>query len=163
MPMTIRDERPGEEPAIRDLVEAAFGGSAEADLVDRLRADGDAVLLRAAVEEGTILGIIVFSRLTAPFRALALAPLAVRPDRQGRGIGSRLVADGLTRVAELGWDGVFVLGEPRFYGRFGFDAALAEGFRSPYDGPHLMALSLVRTFPTTEGRLDYPPAFAALG
>ena len=163
MPMTIRDERPGEEPAIRDLVEAAFGGSAEADLVDRLRADGDAVLLRAAVEEGTILGIIVFSRLTAPFRALALAPLAVRPDRQGRGIGSRLVADGLTRAAELGWDGLFVLGEPRFYGRFGFDAALAEGFRSPYDGPHLMALSLARTLPATEGRLDYPPAFAALG
>jgi putative acetyltransferase len=163
MSMTIRDERPGEEPAIRELVEAAFGGSAEEDLVDRLRADGDAIVSRVAVEGGSILGIVVFSRLTAPFRALALAPLAVRPERQGTGIGSRLVRDGLTRAAELGWDGVFVLGEPRFYGRFGFDAALAEGFRSPYGGPHLMAVALAGILPAAEGRLDYPPAFAALG
>ena len=162
MPVAIRDERPGDQPAIRKVIMAAFGGSAEADLVERLRADGDAVISLVSVEGGTMLGHILLSRLRAPFRALGLAPLSVVPDRQASGIGSRLVREGLDRAGRLGWQGVFVVGEPRFYGRFGFDANIASGFQSPYAGAYLMAVSLIAAFPATSGRLEYPAAFAGL-
>jgi len=84
--MLIRDEEPGDLPAIRAVVEAAFGQRQEADLVDRLRADGDGVLSLVAVDGGKVVGHVLFSEMTAPFRALALAPVSVVPERQRSGI-----------------------------------------------------------------------------
>jgi putative acetyltransferase len=101
--------------------------------------------------------------MSAPFRALALAPVTVVPERQDAGIGSRLIRAGLERATADGWQGVFVLGEPEYYGRFGFDAALAADFTSPYAGPYFMALTLNTELPATEGKIDHAPAFAALG
>jgi putative acetyltransferase len=160
---TIREEAASERAAVREVVTAAFGHAVEADLVDRLRADGDAAISLVAVEEGRILGHILFSPLAAPFRALALAPVSVRPERQRSGIGSALIRAGLARAQADGWQGVFVLGEPAFYRRFGFDPALAEGFRSPYSGPYLMALALAGRLPAASGAIAYAPAFDRLG
>ena len=160
--MTIRDEAPADRAGIRALVMAAFGGRQEADLVDRLRAEGDAEIALVAVDGARIVGHVLFSPMTAPFRALGLAPVSVLPDRQGRGIGASLIRAGLERAAPGGWQGVFVLGEPAYYRRFGFDPALASGFASPYAGPYLMALALGGSLPATAGKVDYAPAFGTL-
>jgi putative acetyltransferase len=159
----IRDERPEDIAAIRAVVEAAFPQPAEADLVDRLRADGDSVFSLVAIDDGHVIGHILFSKLTAPFRALGLAPVSVLPDRQNAGIGSRLIRAGLERAAQDGWQGAFVLGEPEYYGRFGFDAEVARNFTSPYAGRYFMALALNNELPVTKGNIIHAPAFAALG
>ena len=70
---------------------------------------------------------------------------------------------GLEQAERAGWQGVFVLGDPRFYRRFGFDPALDNGFTSPHAGPHLMALALGESLPAITGTIDDAPAFAALG
>ena len=159
----IRDEQPEDTAAIYAVVAAAFGQPAEADLVDRLRADGDSIVSLVAVDDGRIVGHVLFSKMSAPFRALALAPVSVAPERQNAGIGSRLILAGLERATAGGWLGVFVLGEPEYYGRFGFDAGDAQRFASPYAGPYFMALALNGELPANTGEVCHAPAFAALG
>lgn len=160
---TIRDEPAADRAAIRRVIEAAFGRPDEANLVDRLRADGDTVMSLIAAEDGEIVGHVLFSRMAAPFRALGMAPVSVVPERQRMGIGSRLIRTGIERAAREGWQAVFVMGDPEYYRRFGFDAALARGFTSPYAGPYLMVLALDGALPVKTGRIDYAPAFARLG
>jgi putative acetyltransferase len=159
----IRDETPRDITVIHDLVAAAFGRDEEARLVDRLRAEGDAAISLVACEGERLVGHILFSPMRAPFRALGLAPVSVLPDRQRAGIGSVLIRAGLARAEAEGWQGVFVLGEPAFYRRFGFDPDLARGFQSPYAGPYLMALPFRGALPATSGSVEYAPAFAAFG
>lgn len=162
--MIVRSEAPGDVAAIRAVEEAAFLQSAEAQLVDDLRDGGDAVFSLVAIEGKTVIGHAMFSRLQAPFPALALAPVAVLPDRQRTGVGTRLIREGIARSEAAGWLGIFVLGDPAFYRRFGFDAGKASGFTSPYAGPHWMALSLGRSeLPTSAGSIQHAPAFAKLG
>jgi putative acetyltransferase len=159
----IRAETVSDIAAIRAVEEAAFARPHEADLVDALRAAGDAVFSLVAIEAEQLVGHAMFSRMGAPFRALGLGPVAVRPDRQRRGIGGRLIREGLLRAEAENWQVVFVLGNPAYYRRFGFDTAMAAGFGSPYAGPYLMALPLgAPDLPTRSGRVDYAPAFAAL-
>ncbi|HEY4008516.1 MAG TPA: N-acetyltransferase [Acidobacteriaceae bacterium] len=159
----IRDERQADWTAVRRLVSSAFGRSDEADLVEKLRAAGDAVVSLVAEEDGQIVGHILLSRMDAPFSALALAPVSVTPARQRSGIGSALVAAGIARARNEGWAAVFVLGEPEFYARFGFDQEAAAGFTSPYAGPYLMMLRLSASLTATTGELRHAPAFSALG
>ncbi|MBN8942283.1 MAG: N-acetyltransferase [Rhizobiales bacterium] len=161
--MIIRPEQPADAAAIRRVLEAAFPGPAEAGLVEDLRADGD-IAIALVVEDGAdIVGHVTFSPMAAPFRALGLGPVAVAPARQGAGIGASLIREGLAAAGAAGWQGVFVLGDPAYYRRFGFDPALASGFTSPYAGPHLMALALGVPLPVTTGQVDYAPAFGRLG
>lgn len=155
----IRPEAPGDAAAVSALLTRAFGGPAEADLVDRLRADGDAAISLVA-DRGGVCGHVLLSPMVAPFPALALAPLAVAPERQRQGIGAALVTAALAAAAE--WRAVFVLGDPAYYGRFGFDAALAAGFDSPYAGPHLMVRPLGGPLPARAGAIRHAPAFAAI-
>ena len=131
-------------------------------MVDRLRADGESVISAVAVDAGHVVGHVMFSRMTAPFRALGLAPVAVTPNLQRSGIGSELIRWGLAQAKTLGWQGVFVLGDPKFYGKFGFSAALASGFESPYAGEHFMALALNGVLPAMSGKVEYADAFKAL-
>ena len=156
----IRNERPTDGTAVRGVVEAAFARPDEARLVERLRADGDCEISLVAVENGRIVGHVLFSRMIAPFRALSLAPVAVAPNRQRSGIGSRLIGAGLERARGAGWHGVFVLGDPNYYRRFGFDPALARGFSSPYAGPQLMALALGPALPVRSGAIEHASAFS---
>ncbi|HWY66943.1 MAG TPA: N-acetyltransferase [Rhizomicrobium sp.] len=160
--MIIREEELHDRAAIHDVVRAAFGGTAEAVLVDQLRADGDSVISLVAVDRAVIVGHVMLSEMKAPFKALGLAPLSVRPDCQRSGIGSSLVREALKRAWQGRWDAVFVLGDPGFYRRFGFDPESASGFTSPYAGPHLMVLPAKNGLPARVGRVDYASAFAAL-
>jgi putative acetyltransferase len=159
----VRPETPADQAAIRTVLTSAFPGPAEADLVERLRDDGDVVVSLVAVDDGQVVGHVLLSKMSAPFKALGLAPLAVAPARQGEGIGARLVKAGLEAARDGGWEGVFLLGDPAYYGRFGFSAALATGFSSPYAGPHFMAISLSgELLPGEKGDVGYARAFSAL-
>jgi putative acetyltransferase len=162
--MIVRLETPADIAAIRIVEEIAFGRRDEARLVDDLRADGDAVFSLVAEEEGIIAGHAMFSRMTAPFPALALGPVAVLPEHRRTGIAGRLIREGIAHSEAAGSAGIFVLGDPAFYRRFGFGVAKAGGFTSPYVGPHLMALSLGgKGLPADSGIIEYAPAFAKLG
>ena len=160
--MLIRDEDPADVPAISDVVEQAFGQPSEARLVERLRADGDAAISLVAVIDGAVAGHVLRSPMSAPFRALGLAPVSVSPAHQRTGIGRALIEVAIERARVEEWDAVFVLGDPAYYERFGFRADIAAGFVSPYAGPYLMALPLGSALPVSVGKIDYAPAFAAL-
>jgi putative acetyltransferase len=158
----MRPETPADCAGIRRVHLQSFPTAAEADLVDALRADDDAVLSLVADEGGEIAGHVLFSRMVAPFRALGLGPVAVLQPHRRRGIAARLIEDGLARAA-ADWDAVFVLGDPAYYGRLGFDVGLAVGFTNPYAGPHFMVKPLAGKLPSNQGPVGYAPAFARLG
>jgi putative acetyltransferase len=125
------------------------------------------VLSLVAVEEGLIVGHVLISRMQAegdgrPYRAVGLAPVAVLPERQKQGIGSVLIREALDRLRAQGEEIVFLVGESAYYRRFGFDAATAAPFASPYAGPYFMALALGDIDLPAAGRADYAPAFAGL-
>jgi putative acetyltransferase len=162
--MEIRGETPGDIPAIRQLLAEAFPTSAEADLVDRLRADNSCVFSLVAIAGHELVGHVMLSRMERPRNALGLAPVAVPAARRRQGIAAALIRDGLSRAKADDWGSIFVLGNPDYYNRFGFAASVAEGFGSPYAGPHLMALVLQEDgLSERDGELRYPPAFAAPG
>ena len=160
--MIIRDEQCADLAAISGIVTAAFGRPGEAVLVDRLRRGGDIVLSLVAIDGDKVVGHALLSRMTAPFQALGLGPVAVLPNRQRSGIGSRLIRAVIDRAGQLDWQAIFVLGDPNYYRRFGFDPTLAAGFSCRYAGPHLMVLPLGAALPAATGLIDYAPAFRAL-
>lgn len=164
-PVQIRLEEPRDRDAVRDLLAACFPGFGEADLVDQLRRDGDIVLSLAAEDEGVVIGYVAFSRLkieggegTSP--AVALAPLAVYTEYQSQGVATRLVREGHACLAYMGEKLAVVLGEPGYYGRFGYSHRRAAHFDSQYQSPYLMAISFGGA--PWEGRLVYPAAFSVL-
>ena len=159
--MNIRHERADDSEGVRQLLLQAFGGPTEAKLVDGLRDDGDLALALIAEEAGGVVGYVAFSPLRSPQRALALAPVAVAPDRQRRGIGAALIAEALRQVRAGGWGIAFVLGEPEYYERFGFTLGAAAGFDCLYAGPYFMALQLSDD-PVGAAPVIYSERFAAI-
>jgi putative acetyltransferase len=123
--LEIRAEAVGDEDAIDLIQRAAFPTPGEAQLVRALRARARPMLSLVAVQDGVLVGHVLFSPVTiegtgACPAAAGLAPVAVMPEVQARGIGRALVREGLARCPALGWRAVFLLGEPAYYGRFGF-------------------------------------------
>ena len=166
--LDIRHETPSDILAVRAVNEAAFETGAEAALVDVLRENGKFVLSLVADVEGEIVGHILFTDIAmepggAATRMIGLAPMAVRPEWQGKGIGSALVRRGLEDCRELGYCGVVVLGHPGFYPRFGFAPASRHGISCAYDAPDeaFMALAL-GDVELPKGRALYQPEFAAV-
>ncbi len=160
--MIFRPEEAADAEAVEALVSAAFGQPDESRLVSRLRATGEIVLSMVAVENEVVIGHVLFSKMGAPFRALALAPLSVSPSRQNCGVGSGLVRRAITWVRDGGWTAVFVLGDPAYYGRFGFDASTAAGFSCPYAGDHFMGMALKSPLPHLTGKLTHAAVFDEL-
>lgn len=176
--MIIRDELPEDITLIRVVVREAFRtaparpgqtrkpdeGKAEADIVDSLRAMRALTLSLVAFEDGDeLVGHVAFSPVTIDGvhdRWFGMGPVAVWPECQRAGVGSKLIREGLMRLREISAHGVVVLGSPIFYGRFGFRAY--ESLR--YPGPpasHFMALSFAGPIPS--GVVAYHPAFDAAG
>jgi putative acetyltransferase len=159
----IRHARPADHPAIERVLQAAFGRADEGGLVSRLRANEDVVFELVAEEAGEVVGHILFSRLWADRRELyaGLAPLAVLPARQKSGVGSALVKASLENAREFGCHGVLVLGDPAYYGRFGFSAETAREVGAPYRGlAAFQALALEDGAFTGPMSVSYPDAFA---
>jgi putative acetyltransferase len=158
----IRDECPRDWEAVYRVVSSAFGQLAEANLVEELRDAGDSVISLVAEEDDQIVGHVLLSRMSAPFPALALAPISVIPTRQRCGIGSALIQSAVTRARNEGWAAIFVLGDPNYYERFEFDSKAAAAFASPYAGLHFMVLKLSPSLAATTGQVRHASAFAAL-
>jgi predicted N-acetyltransferase YhbS len=165
MNIVVREERPEDLEAIREVNRQAFGREDEARLVDALRDGGYVRVSLVAEEVGRVVGHIRFSDLpivthVGTLHALALAPVAVLPEYQRQGIGSRLIREGLRACAEEGHRIVVVLGHPDYYPRFGFSAQRAGRLKAPFSGPAFMALELVPgALENVAGEVRYPPPF----
>jgi putative acetyltransferase len=166
MSVTIRPENDKDREAIWNVNKAAFGGDAEANLVDELRVGGFVEISLVAEVDDQIVGHILFSRVTintpvGTVEAVSLAPMAVVPSHQRRGIGSKLVEAGLETCREKGHKIVLVLGHADFYPRFGFSAELARPFENPFgSGDVWMARELLPgVLADVAGRVEYPPPF----
>lgn len=145
----IRPEQPDDIAAIRQVNERAFDGPTEADLVDLLRAHGKVTLSLVAVQDAQVVGHILFSPVVIEatgksVAAVGLAPMAVLPEWQNQGVGSRLVRAGLEECRRLGHRAAVVLGHANYYPRFGFAPARRFHIRSEYDVPDdvFMAMEL---------------------
>lgn len=169
--MIIGSATPADFPAIYEIVKTAFtvsplGHNGEADLVRSLHDDGDVVVSLIAEQNGQLVGHVLFSRMVVEadgkcLRAAGLAPVSVIPDMQGRGVGSALIRAGLDQLAAEGFQISFVLGHADYYPRFGYSAALAQPYTSPFAGAHFMAVHLDSALALPQrGRADYAPAFA---
>jgi putative acetyltransferase len=160
----ILDATPGDFTAIRAVLRHAFPTDEEADLVEQLRADGDVLVELGAASDAAIQGHILYSSLAierdgAAIKAAALAPVAVLPAFQGRGIGGALIRAGNARCAELGLEAIVVLGHADYYPRFGFSAQTAESLQAPFSGSHFMALELKAGVLKNGGKVRYAKAF----
>lgn len=147
--LEIQKERPEDIEAIHRVNELAFGQPTEARLVEALRGAGQAVVSLVALENGRLVGHILFSPVTiagesGPEKVLGLAPMSVLPERQKSGIGTLLVKTSLAECRRLGYRAVVVLGHPDYYPRFGFVPARRFGLKCEYDAPEeaFMALEL---------------------
>lgn len=141
-----RSYRDSDEGLIDRLLRSAFGGKAEADLVKSLRGEGFTSWEAVATHQDRVVGHVFFSPITLErdgkdyLQGWALAPLAVDPEFQRQGIGSQLVRRGLEAARKAFCPVVLVLGDPRFYGRFGFQSELAQSWSNPFgQGPYAMA------------------------
>ncbi len=166
--VTVREENTEdakERAAIRSVNEAAFGRCDEAGLVDRLRAAGAVLISLVAELDAELVGHILFSRMTiettsGSLPAVALAPMAVLPGYQRRGIGERLVRSGLELLRGRGERIVIVLGHPGYYSRFGFSSERARYLESPFPPKAFMAMELSPgALDGIRGRVRYPAAF----
>ena len=165
--MHIRDERPEDAGSIRAVNLAAFETSVEADLVDALRDQATPIVSLVAEDAGSIVGHILFSPVTLVeshgLSLMGLAPMAVVPARQRRGIGAHLVREGLERCRRAGADAVVVVGHATYYPRFGFVPASRFGLGCEYDVPDDVFLACELRGDALRGitgTVRYHPAFA---
>jgi len=164
----IRPAEPRDAAGIRAVHQAAFPTPLEAELVETLVREGDAIVSLVAERQGDIVGHVLLSRMRASgdgraLRALGLAPVGVLPGWQGGGIGAALIEAALAIAGATGEEIVFLLGEPDYYARFGFSAEAASPFASPYAGPYFMALALRPGFALpAAGEAAYARAFSDL-
>jgi len=135
--MNIRPEHPEDTEKIRKVLLEAFGTDAEANLVDALRNAGVELISLVAVENNEIIGHILFSPVTIDGKTgiMGLAPMAVLPAWQRKGVGTQLVNEGSRACEKAGYEAVVVLGHPGYYPRFGFVPSVNFGIRSEYDVP----------------------------
>jgi len=138
--MNIRSEKPDDRNEIRHINIEAFDTDAEADLIDALRESRIPLISLVAEENGELVGHILFSPITLDETELnisiaGLGPMAVLPIWQNKGIGSKLVEEGLKECERVGYEAVVVLGHSDYYPRFGFVPSVNLGIKSEYDVP----------------------------
>jgi putative acetyltransferase len=163
----IRLETPEDKAAIRHVNEEAFGQKEEAEIIEKLRNRGALTLSLVAVLDDRIVGHIAFSPVKveaerSSFEAIALAPMAVLPAYQRKGIGSQLVRSGLKECRNLVNKIVVVLGHPNYYPRFGFVPAKPQGIKCEFEAPDeaWMVLELPEgALAGRQGTVSFQPEF----
>jgi len=170
MDIRVRPESAADVDRTFAVVESAFGNRLEADLVNALRRSASPQLSLVAEAEGRVVGHVFFSPVriesARPAPSVAqLSPVAVVPSCQRQGVGTQLIRAGLSQCADAGWLAVFLVGNPAYYSRFGFQMAGPLGFS--YPGPHDPYLQLLELRPGAlsgvDGRIRLHPAFAEVG
>lgn len=170
MNIHIRGEEAQDIAQVREVLRAAFPTDAESRLVEALRANGKAVITLVAIHAEQVLGHIMFSPVsTTPpggaspsnlAKGIGLAPVAVHPDVQSQGIGSALIQAGLRLCKELGYDYCVVLGNPKYYQRFGFETASRFGVQNEYGVDDEFMLTRFSEHDVAQGMVKYAPEFA---
>jgi putative acetyltransferase len=164
----VRPETSRDHAAIAGVNRAAFGGDDEARLVEYLRADGLIIASLVAVDaEDRVVGHVLFSPVgiatpAGDLEVASLAPIAVAPPAQGRGIGSRLIEHGLRDCRDAGYTAAIVVGHPGYYPRFGFSHAVVRQFANPFASDEaFMGIELApgSLRALDAGRIVYPDAF----
>ena len=137
--MNIRPEQIGDYDQVYQVQTAAFGKTAEANLVNQLRQMAQPLISLIAESDAQIIGHVMFSPVTLPphdgLNLMGLGPVAVSPTWQKQGIGRDLINAGLSICQDMGIDAVAVLGHPSYYPRFGFVPSVQFGIKSQYDVP----------------------------
>lgn len=169
MEIIIREEAPMDYAKIRQLVTDAFSGAEHTDgdeqnLVERIRQDDSYIpkLSLVALNGDEIVGHIMFSKLSlGDTTQLAVAPLAVAPHMQGKGIGGMLLKKGEEIAKDLGYDYAILLGHETYYPRFGYKKACDYGIEAPFDVPseNFMALNLQGKDKKINAKVVYAPPF----
>ncbi len=194
MSIIIRAELPEDVAAIREVNRRAFNQDQEANLVDALRANGAALLSLVATLDGQVVGHIMYSPATigtdpgsargrvsnaevsgaevstaevsgAEVTGAGLAPMAVLPEHQRHGIGSKLIAAGTQKLRDSGYPFIIVLGHPDYYPRFGFVPANTLGITCEWDVPSEAFMILIldqSKIQTLSGFAKYRPEFATV-
>lgn len=168
--MDIRCESLSDYAAIAEVNILAFGQENEAKLVEEIRCSQGYIpeLSLVAEIDGAIVGHILFSYIDLigeeSLQVLSLAPMAVIPQFQRRGIGSALVEAGLEKANAIKEALVIVLGHPHFYTRFGFQPSVNYKITSPFPVPEdvFMVKPLQTYHQKYQGKVVYPPAFLAV-
>ena len=167
--MKIRMETPFDYPDVREVNLSAFPGDDEAILVEKLRKLGDIISL-VAVEHDKVVGHVLFSTATIEndkhsFPVFVLAPVAVLPEFQNHGIGTKLIERGLEESRKKGYSIVMVLGNLKYYSRFGFKPAGEYEIESPFEVPEeafLVGELVPGALKKVNGVLNYSKAFEDL-
>lgn len=160
-PMLIRRETPADIDAIRAVTDLAFKNGPESQLIDWLRADPGWIPELSLVAEGVIGHVVCTRGYIDDVPALGLGPLSVHPDHQRSGVGSALMHAVLGAAEARGERAVILLGDPRYYSRFGFRPAAEFGVTPPVPEwePHFQA----RLFePVPGGAFRYAEPFTRL-
>jgi putative acetyltransferase len=149
----IREERPNDAGAVRELNRRAFGQDQEGNIVDALRANGAALLSLIATVNGQVVGHIMYSPLSidGKLRGAALGPMAVLPELQRQGIGSKLIEAGNQKLKDAGCPFIIVVGHAGYYPRFGFRPASEHGIKCEWDVPDDVFMLLVLDQAKMEG------------
>jgi predicted N-acetyltransferase YhbS len=173
MKLVIRQESEADFAKVYELNKISFNQDNEAKLVDLLRKSTAFIpdLSLVAVLDNKIVGHILFTKIIIKDDkgrendSLALAPMAVIPEFQKRGIGAQLIMQGLNKAKELGHKSVIVLGHEHYYPKFGFVAAEKWRIKSPYNVPTnvFMGIELaIDGLKNVTGTVQYPKEFEAL-
>jgi putative acetyltransferase len=140
----IREERPGDVTAVRDVNRLAFGQDQEANIVDALRSNGAALCSLVAILNGQVVGHIMYSPLSVgDNQGAALGPMAVMPEHQRQGIGSRLIEAGNAKLKGAGCPFIVVVGHLEYYPRFGFRPSSTYGVTCEWELPHNVFMMVV--------------------
>lgn len=168
----IRPEQKIDITAVYELNQSAFGQDNEAHLTDMLRQGPGYIpeLSLIALQDDLVVGFIMFTKVDilngdARYETLALAPMAVHPQYQKKGIGARLITQGLQNARDLGFASVIVLGHEHYYPKFGFVPAAKWGIKVPVEVPEnvFMAIELVPgSLTNISGVVEYPVAFSTI-
>ena len=169
----IRPESEKDYQVIKEINDAAFNQNNESLLIEQLRESPDFIpdLSLVAEMEGKIAGHILFYPVkindgNAEYITLSLAPMAVHPDYQRKGVGGKLITEGKRRAKAMRYDSIIVIGHPEYYPKFGFEKASCFNIRPPFDIPEVAFLALELNegaLKNIRGFVEYPqPYYNAL-